>query len=306
MLVKRTSQARSERAPERVVSARAGVIERVRDIWRYRELLEGLVRKELKVKYKNSILGFLWSMLNPLLYLVIFTVVFQVFLKNGIPEFPIFLLSGLLAWNLFATALASATTSIIANGSIVKKIYFPREILPLASVGAGLVHFFLQVVVLLGALVVFRHGVSPTYLLMTIPALLVLLVLLSAFAIALAAINVYLRDTQHLLELVLLAWFWMTPIVYPYRLVADRLADRGQEWAAFLNPITSIVLVFQRAIYNDIETGSGPTAVAILPDGVSPWWYLQHLAVVGGIALVLLVGALSLFGRLEGNFAEEL
>lgn len=292
--------------PTRVISARSKTSHRVGDIWRYRELLVGLVRKELKVKYKNSLLGFLWSMLNPLLYLVIFTIVFQVFLRNGLPRFPIYLLSGLLAWNLFANSLMAATTSITGNGSIVKKVHFPREILPLAAVGAGLVHFFLQAFVLLVSLAAFRHGVAPSYLLLAIPALVVLLVLLAAMAIALSAINVYLRDTQHLLELILLAWFWLTPIVYPYRLVADRLSERGQLWLLFLNPMTSVVLVFQRGIYNILEHESGGTVINILPEGVSITWYAWHLAAVGAVSVVLLFGALRLFSRLEGDFAEEL
>lgn len=297
---------RTKRAPVRVVSARTGLAPRLAEIWDYRELLAGLVRKELKVKYKDSALGFIWSMLNPLLYLVIFTIVFQVLLRNGLPRFPIYLLSGLLAWNLFANSLAAATTSITSNGSIVKKVHFPREILPLASVGAGLVHFFLQALVLLAALVVFRHPVDPAFLLMALPALVVLTVLLSACAIALSAVNVYLRDTQHLLELVLLTWFWLTPIVYPYRLVADHLAESGRGWLVFLNPMVSIVLVFQRGIYNVVESGSGDATIAILPTGAGVGWYLGHLAIVGGASVLLLLGALRLFSRLEGNLAEEL
>ena len=104
----------------------------------------GLVRKELKVKYKDSSLGFFWSMLNPAMYLVVFYVVFQIILGSGIPFFAIYLLSGLLAWNLFSGSVTGATGSIVSNGSLVNKVYFPREILPLATVGANLVHFFLQ------------------------------------------------------------------------------------------------------------------------------------------------------------------
>ncbi|MGH9181961.1 MAG: ABC transporter permease, partial [Acidimicrobiales bacterium] len=144
-------------------------------IWRYRELLAGLVRKELKVKYKNSALGFFWSMLNPALYLVVFYVVFVKILRAGIPEFPIYLLSGLLVWNLFSTSLSAATGSVVGNSAIVKKVAFPREILAMASVGASLVHFFLQAVVLLGALAVFRHTPSFTYMALLPVALVTLL-----------------------------------------------------------------------------------------------------------------------------------
>jgi ABC-2 type transport system permease protein len=291
--------------PTRVISNRISVRRRLVEIWQYRELLVGLVRKELKVKYKNSALGFFWSMLNPALYLVVFYVVFQLVLKNGIPYFAIYLLSGLLVWNLFSTALAAATGAVVGNAAIVKKVSFPREILALAAVGASLVHFFLQGCVLLLALLGFRYAPSPTFVLLVPVALLALLVLASALGVFLAAANVYARDTQHLLELVLLAWFWMTPIVYQYRLVADRLGENA--WLYRLNPVTPIVLTFQRAIYNRTEPviGNGQR-LAVLPADAGPLWYLGQLLAVIGVSAVLLALALRLFGRVEGNFAEEL
>ncbi len=280
------------------------------DIWRYRELLGNLVRKELKVKYKNSTLGFLWSLLNPILYLVVFWVVFDLVLGSGIEDFPIFLLAGLLPWNLFSTSLGSATSSVVANASLVNKVYFPREILPLAGIGAALVHFFLQAVVLIGALAVFRYAPAWEYLPVVVLALAVLLVLGAALGIALAAINVYLRDTQHLLELVLLAWFWITPIVYQYKLLSDKLQEKSV--LLLVNPMTSLVLAFQRGIYNRVggpttggRFGGATQSSGILPDA-SMLWYLRNVAVVGVVSVALLVGALWLFGRLEDNFSEEL
>jgi len=284
----------------RVISSRVSVRRRLGDIWGYRELLVGLVRKELKVKYKNSILGFFWSMLNPALYLVVFYIVFQLVLKAGIPNFAIFLLSGLLVWNLFSTGLGSATGAIVANAAIVKKVSFPREILVMASVGASLVHFMLQGVVMVGALVLLRYMPSPGYLLLIPFALFALLLFTCALGILLSAVNVYLRDTQHLLELTLLAWFWATPIVYQYRLVADRLGENV--WLYRLNPITPIVLTFQRAIYAKTD----PNGMAILPAGVNANWYIGHLLVITGVSAILFLAALAVFGRLEGNFAEEL
>ena len=290
----------------RIITARPTLRQRVTEIWRFRELLLGLVRKELKVKYKNSALGFFWSMLNPALYLAVFYVVFQIFLGSGIDNFAIFLLSGLLVWNLFSTALPGACGAVVANSALVKKVYFPREILALAAVGAALVHFFLQASVLLAALVVFRYPVSPTYCLLILPALLALLLLASALGIFLAAVNVYVRDAQHLLELVLLAWFWMTPIVYQYRLVGDKLVTRGwPSWLLLLNPVTPIVLAFQRGVYNKVNSTRDATIIPVLPDA-GLWWYASHLLIVIAVSLLLLMGALSVFGRLEANFAEEL
>lgn len=295
-----------DRRERRVAADHLPVRQRVLEIWRYRELLVGLVRKELKVKYKNSVLGFMWSMLNPALYLVVFYLLFTYVLPNGMPYYAIYLLSGLLVWNLFSSALPAATGAIVGNSGLVKKVAFPREILALAAVGASLVHFFLQCLVLIGALAVFRYAPDPAYLLMVIPGLLVLLLFVGALGIMLSAVNVYLRDTAHLLELALLAWFWSTPIVYPFRQVADRLDPHGWTWAYLLNPVTNIVLVFQRAIYNaTTPIGKDGTPIPVLPD-VGAGWYLGHLAIVGALSLGLFLLALNVFSRLEGNFAEEL
>jgi ABC-2 type transport system permease protein len=311
-----------------LVSAKVNLRHRVRNIWLYRECLLALTRKELKVKYKNSVLGFLWSLLNPATSLLVFYVVFQLVLHNGIPFFAIYLISGILVWNLFSTALPQCTGSIVSNAPIVKKVAFPREILSLASIGAALVHFFLQCIVLLTFLAIFHRQPAYAYLPLLIPALLALLLLTAALGILLAAVNVQLRDMQHLVDIGLQVWFWATPIVYQYRLVRDNVvghvvngklvAGSGFKHLAFIlwrfNPLTPIVLTFQRAIYAQTSpkgTQTTPTGiqhlpVAVLPDHAGQWWYLWQLLIVIAFSLVLLTLALRTFGRLEGNFAEDL
>ena len=201
--------------PIRLSTATVGLRQRIVDIWRYRELLVGMTRTELKVKYKNSALGFVWSMLNPALYLVVYYVVFQLILKNGLPYFTIYLLSGLLVWNLFSAALARRhrldrrATRAWSRRSIshARSCRSPRSA-PRSCTSSC------------RSLVLFararrRSGTTSTgrYMPLIVPALLVLLLLAAALGILLSAINVYMRDMQHLLELVLLAWFWGTPIV---------------------------------------------------------------------------------------------
>ncbi len=294
-------------APATVIAPRASVRAHVVQVWQYRELLVALVRKELKVKYKNSALGFVWSMLNPAMYLVVYYVVFQVLLKSGIPRFPIWLLCGLLVWNLFTNSLAGATGSITGNGALVNKVAFPREILPLAAVGANLIHFLFQGLVLLGALLVYQRGVDLGYVWLIPVALVVVLILASAVAVFLSAVNVYARDTQHLLELVLLAWFWATPIVYQWSLQSKMLVDRGLPSSlTMLNPVTPIVLAFQRGIYGQVRFTDANGVVNQLLPNESALWYLRNLTLVGIGSLVLLWLATALFIRLEGNFAEEL
>ena len=300
--------ARAERAVRdaRVVRSRTSVIERFRRIVAYRELLVGMTRKELKVKYKNSVLGFAWSLLNPLLYLVVFYVAFQLILGTAVPGFPIFLLSGLLVWNLFSTGLAGACSSVVANSGLVKKVSFPREILPLAAVGSMLVHFFLQSLVLFAVLAIVRWDVAWSYVPLMPVALIALLLLTGALGILLSAVNVYLRDTQHFLELALLAWFWMTPIVYGFMTIQNHA-----KWAVKLymaNPVIPIVLVFQRAIYaktDNTKIPPGSPGREILPH----WDWTGYAAYLGysfAVGIVIFALAVWVFGRSEANFAEEL
>ena len=268
-----------------------------------------MVRKELKVKYKNSVLGFAWSLLNPLLYLVVFYIAFEKILGSGIPSFPIYLLSGLLVWNLFSTGLGAATGSVVGNAGLVKKVSFPREILPLASVGSTLVHFFLQSMVLFAVLVIVRWHVAWSYMPLLPVALVVLLLVTCSLGILLSAMNVYLRDTQHFLELALLAWFWVTPIVYAFQLVAVRVGWFKYLWMA--NPITPIVLIFQRAIYAKTYTvtiaSSHVAKTYQAPYPQWPYWgYLAYLGMSFVFGIIVLGIAVKVFGNAEVNFAEEL
>jgi ABC-type polysaccharide/polyol phosphate export permease len=287
----------------RVVRSRIPVAERFRRILAYHELLIGMTRKELKVKYKNSVLGFAWSLLNPLLYLVVFYIAFEKILGNSVPGFPIFLLTGLLVWNLFSVGLGTACGSVVGNAGLVKKVAFPREILPLAAVGSTLVHFFLQSMVLFVVLALVQWHVAWTYMALVPIALVVLLVVTAALGILLSAVNVYLRDTQHFLELALLAWFWVTPIVYPYMLIGNRHTWFSKVYR--LNPIIPIVLAFQRALYGKLDYPNSHPVQHILP----AWPFTTFLAYLGysfafGVAVMML--GVWVFGRSEANFAEEL
>ncbi|HZT67892.1 MAG TPA: ABC transporter permease [Acidimicrobiales bacterium] len=307
----------------RVISPEVKVLRRVADVWRYRELLVGLVRKELRVKYKGSVVGVAWSMLNPALTLAIYYFIFQIVLGAGIPSFAIFLMTGLLAYNLFSYSCMNATSAMVGNAAILKKVAFPREILALASVATGLIFFFFQAVVLVLVLAGARYShISWAFLPEVVPALLALIVFSAALAVFLSAVNVYFRDTQHLVEIIVGAlWFWATPIVYPYGQIAKKLASHHlPAWLPLLNPVTDVVLVFQRAIYGVLAYRSSGQAASLKPglgapqqNGLNPllpaageWWYLWHVLVVLAAGAVLLVAAMVMFGRLEGNFAEEL
>ena len=281
---------------ERTITHRTTVVESIREIVAHHELLLNLVRLELKAKYKASALGFAWSLVNPAMYLVVFYVAFDVILGAGIPRFPIYLLCGLLVWNFFTAAVMTGTGSVVAGQGLVKKVWFPREILPLASVGAALVHFFLQLLVLVIALLLVRHPVGWVEIPMLPLALFDLIVLAAGLALLLSAANVYLRDMSHFVELALMAWFWLTPIVYAFSQLTQAIGGRAS--VALLNPVTPIVLVFQRALYGSFGHVLDPHLTAM--------WYLRNLVLVMVGALALAAFALRVFNRLEGNLAEEL
>ena len=288
------------------IEPRIGPLTRIRELLRYRELLGNLIRKELKVKYKNSALGFAWSLLNPLLYLVIFSIVLQEFLGAGLPAFPFYLLTGLLAWNLLSNGLAGATGSIVSNSNLVSKVYFPREILPAASIGAAVVHYVLQLFVLVAAMLLFgwfRHWDQGMVLLPL--ALLVQLVLLVGLALLMSSANVYMRDVQHLLELALLAWFWMTPIVYASGWVQQNLMNKSPlMWAVYLqNPMAPIVMGYQRALYARPELRAGDAHVLV---NAPLEWYAKRLGWTGLVAVAILMVGWTAFRRLETRMAEEL
>src|SRR3954453_1165911 len=303
-----------------LVAPRQTVAAHLRDIWRFRELLRNLVRKELKVKYKNSALGFVWSMLNPLFLLAVYGVAFAI-LGNAFDYFTIWLLIGLLVWNLFNVSLIAGTGSITGNSYLVNKVRFPREVLPLASVGAALVHFFLQSSVLVLILVILRYSVDWAYVWLIPIALVTLLVFAAALAMLFSAMNVYLRDTGHLLELAMMAWFWLSPILYPYMLVAGKLAEYGITSNILLaNPVTPVLITFQRALYGQADivkpvinpvthqpvidpvTHEPVVKVTHLLPDASVWWYLRNLAIVLVLATGLFLLAIKIFDKAEGNF----
>jgi ABC-2 type transport system permease protein len=288
-------------APLVLVAERRSLTRHVADLVRYRDLLQILVRKELKIRYRNSTLGFLWSMAQPVFMLVVYTAVFAI-LGAGFERFAIWVLSGLIVWTLVSTSLMTATQSITANAPLVGKVRFPRAVLPLSSVGAATVHFVLQMIAFFIVLALTRHDVDWAYVPLLPLAFVTCLVWCMALAILLAPLNVIARDTQHLLELAILAWFWATPILYQYDRAADWVGSQGVPGSIILvNPFTPVIITFQRALYGAYEVG--PTD--LLPSyGVA--WYLLVVVLSLLASVVALAVALWLFERREPDMVEML
>jgi ABC-2 type transport system permease protein len=298
--------------PQRVVSAKVSLRRRIAEIWAKRELLGFLIRKELKVRYKNSVLGFLWSFLNPALILMIYYVVFKYFLHNPTPDFALFLFAGLLPWNLFNNSMLSAAGVLVAHAGIVKKVAFPREILALAQVGTAICYFFFQTCILVAFLAGFKVLPAWGYLPLLLFALICDIIFSAALAIFLSAVNVYLRDVQHLVEVLLVALFFSPPIVYAFANLHNALGHTWFRWLYEANPLMWIVVSFQRCLFGKVIPPAGkvvpnvtPSPYHVLPTwGAGPYWTGLAGVFVASIGLLLI--AMVIFGRVEGNFAEEL
>ncbi len=281
----------------------------MRELADYREILLNLIRKELKVKYTASVLGAVWSLLNPVVFLAVFSFV-AVMLGNTMPNFPVYLLSGLLAWNVLSTSLQTGSTSVIDNANLVKKVYFPREILPLSSIGVALVDYVLQTVVLLGFMALSGTGFTWPEIALLPLAIVTLVVMTTAVTLWAAALNVRYRDVQHLIGIGLLVWFWLTPIVYSSGFVQTKLQETsvlgGRAFGLYLlNPMATVIQGFQRALYGD------PAPVVDgAPQQVLFSWSVGEVAL--GLLIVLAISSVALwltwrlYFRMSGDFAEEL
>jgi ABC-2 type transport system permease protein len=271
------------------------------------ELLAELVRKDLKVKYKNSALGFVWSLANPLLYLAVFTLVFNVFLRGGVDNFAVLFMAGFLVWNFFNLSTLTATGAVVGNANLVRKVRFPRIVLPLSSVGFAGAHFVLQFLVFLVFLVPTYPDAFGPQLWLVVPALAVALTFAMAMSLLTSALNVRYRDVEHLLEIALLAWFWLTPIVYRVALVQENFSKAPWLFKVYMaNPMAAVVVAMQRAIYRvPTVLDDDGRLVRILPTGGYAF-YLRWLGVAAVVSVVLLGVGLWTFRRLQADFAEEL
>lgn len=254
------------------------------EAFRYHELARNLVVRDLKVRYKSSFLGFLWSLLNPLLMMMVFTLVFTVMMRNNqVPNFPVFILTALLPWNWCASSVMGAVNSIVGNAHLIKKVYFPREILPAATVLSGLVNFLLALIVLFAMIVAFGIPLRVTVLLLPVVIVIQALFLMGV-AFFLAAVNVFFRDTEVIIEVLVLAWFFMTPIFYDIH----ALFPQYERLLYVVNPMASLVSSYR----------------LILLDGA--WPAPDFLLRTAATAVAALVLGYLFFARVAPVFGEEL
>lgn len=273
-----------------------GTADSVRGVWRYRELLDLLVKRELKSRYKDSALGFLWSLIRPLTQLLIYYIAIGQFLgaARSIPDFAIYIFTGLTAWGLFSDIISTGTGSIVANGGLVKKIYLPREVFPLSVIGSAFFNFIIQLVILVIAALLASEPPSLVGWGYVLLGTLLLLIYATAAAFLLSAINVYLRDVQYLVEVALMVGFWLSPIVYAWSFVHDALQSELLNNLYLANPVTLAVLAFQRGLWVAGAAVPQPTDLGL------------RIVIALAIGLPILWLCQRVFARLQSNFAQEL
>ncbi len=269
------------------------------DVARNRFLLRLIVRKELRVRYRGSVLGLFWSYVKPAVQFGVYFLALGVFLRlnQTLEDFAVYLFSGLVVLNFFGEAFGNAARSIVRNAPLVKKIYLPRELFPVATTYVAAIHLLPQVVVLFVGALVAGWRPSPDALLAAALGFAIVTVLVTGMGLLLAALNVYFRDFENIVDLLLLVVVWLSPVLYPWSFVRDAL---GSGWLLQLylaNPLTVAVQLFQRAFW---APGVADGSTQLIPD-----LFTLGVVALAAAGVVLVAGQLA-FSRLEGRFAQEL
>lgn len=258
-------------------------VQTVKEIYGYREMIKAFVRRDLRGRYKGSVLGFLWTFLNPLLQICVYSIVFSTILRSGIEKYYLFLFVALIPWIFFSASVMGGSVAITSQKDMVKKIYFPREVLPISVVTTNFVNMLLCFVVIMVVVVISNTPINPLALLCLVPVWIVEYILALGMAFFTSAITVYLRDMEHILGIIMMAWQYLTPVLYPYDFIPERV-----RFLFDLNPMTPIITAYRTILYDHR-----------VPDLSTLLW-----ALCLGVG-VLIVGWI-VFSKLKKRFAEEL
>jgi len=260
---------------------------------RYRGLIQSLVARELKARYRGSILGFFWSFFNPLLLLLVYSIVFKYVMQAAhdpkVEPYALFMFCGILPWTWFASSLTESSGVLISGGNLIKKVLFPAEILPIVTVLSNMVHFFFGLVILAGFLIWYQRPLNLSELAVFPLAVAIQLILTTALALLLSSLTVHFRDIRDILSNLLTFWFFATPIIYPYFMFTDadgKIAWQGQ--LLKLNPFTHLAITYQEILFFN-----GPVG------------HLKLLLLLGAISVVFFFLCYWVFDRLRDTFAEE-
>lgn len=253
-----------------------------KEIYEYRELLKTSVKKEIRGRYKNSFLGVIWSFLNPLLQIMVYAIVFPLILRNTQENYVIFLCCGLIPWTFFSTGINRSAFTIIENGNIVKKVFFPREILPISVITSEAVNFMISTIIILAFVILGGLGISK-YIVFYPLILIVQYFLVLGISFIISSITVYLRDIQHFIGVLLQLLFYAAPVVY-----APSSIPENFKWILNLNPMTYIINAYRDIFYNQVK-----------PDFVG-------LGTILIVSILICVIGQFIFNKLQKGFAEQL
>ena len=258
-----------------------------KELYEYREMIISLVRKDLRGRYKGSVLGFLWTFINPLLQLIVYTIVFSIIMNTSYEQYYLFLFVALVPWMFFSSSVTDGAASILKEKDMVKKIYFPREVLPISTVTSGFVNMILTFIVVFVVVMISGRGLNPLALLCLPVVMIVEYILCLGIALIVSSLTVYLRDLQYILGIFVMALQYLTPVMYGVDMVERSSAGKWLVMMFNLNPMTPIIKIYRQIIYY----GEVPELGSLL------------IAVAVGVVFIV-VGEI-LFKRLQKGFAEE-
>lgn len=257
--------------------------QKFKEIYQYREMIFSLVRRDLRGRYKASFLGFLWTFINPLCQILVYTFVFQFIMRTGIEQFYVYLISGMIPWIFFSTAVSGGTMCIKNQSEMVKKIYFPREVLPISFVTSAFINMLFCFIMIFVVIGFSGRGFSAVALLFLPLVMIIEYIMALGFTMIVSGLTIYFRDMEHIVGVIMMAWIYLTPIMYSIDMVPEQL--RG---VYFINPMTPVIQAYQQILYYEHIPRLGTLLLA------------------GVFGLVVLAVGIIAFRKMERNFAEEL
>jgi len=256
----------------------------LRELYDYRQMIFSLVRKDLRGRYKGSVLGFLWTFINPLFQLLVYTIAFSFILPSPIEKYYLHLFVALIPWIFFSSSVQGGANSIIAAKDMVSKIYFPREVIPISYVTSCFVNMLLSFIIIFAVVIFSGVGLNLLAILCLPVIMLVEYIMALGMAMLFSAITVFFRDMEHILSIIIMAWIYLTPVLYPIDMINNRTIQK----LFYINPMTSVIVAYRDVLY-----------YAKVPD-------LSTLLIAFGFGVLILLTGFFAFSRLKRHFAEEL
>lgn len=255
----------------------------IKEICLYTDMIKSLVKRDLRGKYKGSVLGFLWTFINPLCQIIVYIIVFSMIVRNNMDRFYVYIIVGMIPWFFFDTSLRQGSGCVRYQGEMIKKIYFPREVLPLACVTSNFINMLFCFILVFAVLIFSGIGVSVRALFFLPVVMIVEYVMALGFTLAISAATVYFKDLEHIVTVILMAWIYLTPILYSFDIIPEKIV-----WIFKINPMAHVIEAYHSVLYwKQVPTGMG----------------LLYSIV---FAVVILILGEFIFARLNDNFAEEL